>query len=94
MSTIVIVTAGKGFSILPALKTASSASRHRPLQPLSGRYVCPCYPLRFLLAPISNNFVFVKTSADYITAKLTDGTHVNFDQSEHFVFTKFDFYVL
>ena len=72
MSTIILITAGKGFSILLALKPTPSASRHRPIRPLGGRYVCPCYARRFLLAPISNNFLFVKTSADYIITKLTD----------------------
>ena len=88
-----LITAGTGFAILLALKPTPSSSRHRPIRPLGGRYVCPCYARRFLLAPISNNFLFVKASADYIITNLTDGTHVNFSQSEHFVSTRFNFYV-
>ena len=41
MSTIVLIPAGKGFAILLALKSTPSASRHRSLRPLSGRYACP-----------------------------------------------------
>ena len=93
MCAILLITAGKGFEILLVLKPTPSTSRHRPIRPLGGRYVCPCYDRRFLLAPISNNFLFVKTSADYIRTKLTDSTHVNFSQSEHFVCTRFNFYV-
>ena len=55
-----------------------------------------CVPLlwsEILTCPISNIFLFVKTSADYIRTKLTDSTHVNFSQSEHFVCTRFNFYV-
>ena len=93
MSTIVLITAGKGFAILLSLKPTASASQHRPIRPLGGRYVCPCYARRFFFAPIRNNFLFVKTSADYILTKLTDSTHVNFSQSEHSVGTRFNFYV-
>ena len=94
MGTIVLIPAGKGFALLLALKSTPSASRHGPLRPLGGRYVFPpCYAWRFLLAPISNNFLFVKTSPDYIITKLTDSTHVNFSQSEHFVCTRFNFHV-
>ena len=80
MSTIVLITAGKGFQLLSALKQTPSASRHRPLRPLGGRYMRPCYARRYLLAPISDNFLFVKISADYIIKKLTDSSHVNFSQ--------------
>ena len=80
MSRIVLITAGKGFAILLALKSTLAASRHHPIRPLDGRYVCPCYARRFLLAPISNNFLLVKTSADYIITQLTNTTHVNFSQ--------------
>ena len=92
MSTIVLITAGKGFAILLASKATPSASRHRPIRPLGGRYVCPCYARRFLLAPIRNNFLLVKTSADYIITKLMDSKHANFSQSEHFACTKLIFY--
>ena len=39
MSTIVLITAGKGFAIPPALKPIPSAPRHRPFQPLDGSYL-------------------------------------------------------
>ena len=91
MSTIVLITAGKRFAILLALTPTPSASRHRPIRPLGGRYVYPSHARRFLLAPISNIFLFLKTSADYILTKLTDSTHVNFSQTEHFVCTRFNF---
>ena len=94
MSTTVLITAGKVFAIPAALKSTPAASRHRPIRPLVRcRQVCSCYARRFLLAPISKNFLFVKTSADYIKPKLTNSTHENFSQSEHFVCKKFNFYV-
>ena len=76
MSTIVLITAGKGLAILLALKPAPSASRHCPIGTLVGRYVCPCYARRYLFAPISNNLLFVKTSADYIITGLLDSMQV------------------
>ena len=88
MSTIVLITAGKEFSKLLAVKPTPSAFRHRPIRTLGGRYVCPWYAQRFLLAPIRNNFLLVKTSAGYIITKLTDSTQVNFSQSECFVSTR------
>ena len=54
------------FAIPAALKPTTSAYRHRPIPPLRGRYVCPCYARRYLPAAISNNFLFVKISVDYI----------------------------
>ena len=84
--------AGKEFAILLAFKSPL-ASRHRTLRPLGGRYVCPCYARRFLLAPIGNSFLFLKLSADYIITKLTDSTQVNCSQSDYFVCTRFNFYV-
>ena len=71
MSTIVLITIGKGFAILLALKSTPSASQHR----LLGDH----YARRFLIAPI--NTLFVKTSTDYIITTLTDSTLVNFSQS-------------
>ena len=93
MSTIVLITAGKGLTILSALIPTPSAYLHRPFQPLGGRYMCPCYARRYLLAPIINNFWFVKISAEYIITKLTCSTHINFSQSKNFVCTRFNFYV-
>ena len=93
MSAIVLITAGKGFAILSSLKPIPSASRNCPFRPLGGHYMCPCYVRRYLLAPISNTFLFVKVSPDYIITKLTDSTHVSFSQSENFVCTRFNFYV-
>ena len=93
MNRIVLITAEKGFPILSALEPTPWASRHRPFGPLGGRCMCSLYARRYLLAPISNHFLFVKTSADYIITKLTDSTHVNFSQSECFVCTRFNFCV-
>ena len=93
MSTIVLIIAGKGFAILSALKPTPSAPLHRPFQPLGSRYMCPCYARRYLLAPIINNFLFLKISTEYIITKLTDSTHVNFSQSKNFVCKRFNFYV-
>ena len=93
MSTIVLIRAGKGFAILTVLKPTLLLSRHCPYRQLGGRYMCPCYARRYLLAPISNIFLFVKKSADYIITKLTDRTHVKLSQSEHFVCTRFNLYV-
>ena len=56
MSTIVLITAGKGIAILLALKPTPSASRHRPIRPLGGSYVYPSYARRFLLAPLVTIF--------------------------------------
>ena len=56
MSKIVLITAGNGFDRPSALKPTPLASWHRPFRQLGGRYVCPCYARRYLLAPISNNF--------------------------------------
>ena len=47
----------------------------------SGSRHCPYQPL------------FVKTCADYVIPKLMDSMHVNFSQLEHFVCTRFKFYV-
>ena len=72
---------------------STHSSQHRPFRLISGRYMYPCYARRYLLAPISNNFFFVKISADYIITKVKDSTHVNFSQSECFVRTRFNSYV-
>ena len=69
MSTIVLITARKGFAILLALKRTPSASGNQPIRPLGGQYVCPPYARRFSFAHTSNNFLFVKTSANYIITK-------------------------
>ena len=82
MITIVLITAGKGFDILSALKPTPLASLHCPFQPLGGHYMCPCFVGRYLLALINNNFLFVKKSAEYIIMKLTDSTHVNFSNQK------------
>ena len=39
MSTIVLITAGKGFAIPAALEPTPSAPRHRPFRPLGGSYL-------------------------------------------------------
>ena len=57
MSTIVLLTAGKGFAILAALKPTPLESRYRPFRLFGGRYVCPCYARRCFSAAISNIFL-------------------------------------
>ena len=85
MSTIALITAGKGYELPAALKLTPLGSRHCPFRPLSGSYLGPCYGRRYLPAAISNNLLFVKTSADYFITKLLDSIHLNFSQLEHFV---------
>ena len=58
-----------------------------------GSNLWPCYARRYLPAAISNNLLFVKTSADYIIIKIMHSMHVNFSQSEHSVGTRFNFFV-
>ena len=88
MSTIVLITPGKGFAILLALKSTPSTSPY----PTARRSLCvPLLCSEILNCPHYNNFLFVKTSADYIITKLTDSTLVNFSQSEYFVCTRFNF---
>ena len=38
MSTIVLITAGKGFAIPAAFEPTASAPQHRQLRPLGGNY--------------------------------------------------------
>ena len=79
-----LITAGKGFAILSALKPTPSAPQHRPFRTFGKGYVCPCYARRYLRAAISNNLLFVKTLVEYIISELADRTHINFSQLEHF----------
>ena len=46
-----------------------------------------------LAEQITDPFFVRKTFSDYIITKLLDSTHVNFSRSEHFIHTRFNFYV-
>ena len=77
-----LVTAGKGFAILSALKP-TPWHLHIARSDRSTAVICDLATLgRLLSAAISNNLLLVKTSTDYIITKLLDSTHVKFSQLE------------
>ena len=84
---------GKGICNTISIETNSFGTSTLPVPTARRPVYVPCYTRRFLPAAIYNNLLLVKAYADYIITNITDNTHVNFRQSEHFICTKFNFYV-